>query len=374
MNRLLGFAMVWLAVMGSITFGAGESGGDRVMSLVAALPALGYFGFRCAREIRGIKEDNRVARTRREQGKLMGRDELLDAVTRLVGRGPRSLECGVAGHAAGHMCLGVSEDVTLADLVEGISGRYGSPRNLAMGGYADPTVDATTGLPLLTPFGTQVVDMRAWAYGSWWIGAGTVDSGDGVRRVVLVAERAEPVVEGLPADASWVERVVAVTGWAGGGRVRTIDWAAVEDRLGTALPGDYKQLAEIFGDGAFDGFLSLYVPDAGVPGMDVVDHAEYLARFASREGTRLWRPYDIHPAPGGLLQWGTSVQADEFYWLTEGDDPEAWPLLAREDIPDSWCRFDGSAAEFVFRMLTERGHCFSTARYFDTHWFQTYSS
>ena len=49
-------------------------------------------------------------------------------------------------------------------MVDGISGRYGASRNLAMGGYADPTVDATTGLPLLAPFGADLVDMRAWAY------------------------------------------------------------------------------------------------------------------------------------------------------------------------------------------------------------------
>lgn len=190
MNRLLGFAMLWAAFNGSITLGTGESGEDRLMSLVAALPAWGYIGFRVMREIRGIKEDGRLARMRREERKSMGRDELLDAVTRLVTRGSQSLECRVAGHGAGHLCLAVSREVALAGLVEGISGRYGSSRNLAMGGYADPTADAATGLPLLTPFGKHVVDMRAWAYGSWWIGAGTVDGDDGARRVVLVAERA----------------------------------------------------------------------------------------------------------------------------------------------------------------------------------------
>ncbi|MGW5128426.1 SMI1/KNR4 family protein [Streptomyces sp. NPDC004069] len=342
------------------------------MSIVAALPAWGYIGFRVRREIRGIREDNRSARMRREERKRIGRDELLDVVTRLVARSSQPLECGVAGHGAGHLCLAVSGKVALADLVEVISRRYGPSRNLAMGGYTDPAVDATTGLPLLTPFGKHVVDMRAWAYGSWWIGAGTADSGDGVRRVVLVAERAESVVYGSPADASWVERVVAVTGWVGDRRVRTIDWAAVEQRLGTALPSDYKQLAEIFGHGDFDGFLSLYVPDAGVSSMDIVDHAEYLARDASQEGTHLWRPNDIYPAPGGLLQWAASEQADQFYWLTEGNDPEAWPVLVQEEDPGSWRRFDCSAAEFVFRMLTERGHPYSTARYFDTHWFQRY--
>ncbi|WP_405478890.1 hypothetical protein [Streptomyces sp. NBC_00009] len=297
-------------------------------------------------------------------------NELVDAVSRLVGHGAQRYECCEDGHGAGHVCLASTDELDLAGLIDGISSRYGSSRSLAVRGYADPTVDATTGLPLLAPFGTDVIDMRAWAHADQWIGAGTVRVGDDIRHVVLVAERAAPVVEGLPADATWVERVVAVTGWAG--EARTVDWDAVEERLGTRLPTDFKQLAEIFRNGAFDGFLTLYVPEAAVPGMDFVEHAEYLAGFAARSGTSLWEPYGIYPAPGGLLEWGSSEQADQFYWLTEGDDPDRWPVLASEDIPDTWTRFDGTAAEFVFRMLTERSHPHSVARYYDTHWFQSY--
>ncbi|MFF2507818.1 hypothetical protein ACFVTY_31310 [Streptomyces sp. NPDC058067] len=372
MNRLLGYAMCWVVVMGVITLGAGEDLSDRLAALVAALPAWGYIGFRVRREIRAIREDGRLARERRRRGKLMDRDELLDALTMLVGRAAGAPECGERGHAAGHICLAVPQELSLADLVDAINSRYGSSRNLAMGGHADPTVDATTGLPLLRPFGAEVVDMRAWAHGSRWIGAGTVRAGDDVRRVVLVAERAVPAVAGLPADATWVEKIVAVTGWAG--EPRTVDWAAVEERVGTALPGDYKQLAEIFADGAFDGFLSVYGPACRVAGEDLAEHVEYLTAFSSREGRGLWEPHDIYPAPGGLLQWGASVQADQFYWLTEGDDPDRWPILATDDAYDSWSRFDGTVAEFVFRMLTERSHPFSTARYFDTHWFERYES
>ncbi|MGW1494038.1 SMI1/KNR4 family protein [Streptomyces sp. NPDC002402] len=265
----------------------------------------------------------------------------------------------------------MSQEIGLAGLVEGISGRYGSSRNLAVGGCVDPAADATTGLPLLTPFRGRVVDMRAWAYGSCWIGAGTVRDGDAVQRVVVIAERAVPVVEGLPADASWVEKVVAVTGW-GERRMRTVDWAAVQERLGTALPSDYKQLVEIFGYGAFDSFLTLYVPDARVAGVDIVGGPERRAGLSTLALASLWAPYDAYPVPGGLLEWGSSEQADQFFWLTEGDDPDHWPILATADIPDSWRRLGGSTAEVVFRMLTERAHPFSTARYFDTHWFQSY--
>jgi hypothetical protein len=157
-------------------------------------------------------------------------------------------------------------------------------------------------------------------------------------------------------------------------RLRTYDWTAVETRLGTALPSDYKQLAEIFGNGAFDGFLALQTPDAPCASADIVRHTEWLGEWARTRGSELWRPYAVYPVPGGLLQWGSTEQAHGFYWLTEGPDPDRWPVLVTEDVPDSWVRFDGPTAEFVHRMLTRREHPFSTARYFDTHWFESYES
>jgi hypothetical protein len=70
------------------------------------------------------------------------------------------------------------------------------------------------------------------------------------------------------------------------------------------------------------------------------------------------------------------LEAERFYWLAEGDDPDRWAVLATDGGSDydAWTRFPGSAAEFVFRMLTERSHPFSTARYFDTHWFERYEN
>ncbi|MGW6356554.1 hypothetical protein ACWFR5_15430 [Streptomyces sp. NPDC055092] len=374
MNRLLGYAMVWVAVNGAITFGAGEGMSDRLGALGVALPAWAYIGFRIRQEIRGIKEDDRQVRARRRRGKHMMLDELVDAVAQLVVPGARRLECREDGHGPGHVCLAQSEELSLADLVEALSSRYGSSRNLAMGGYTDPTVDATTGRPLLVPFGADVVDMRAWAQGSSWIGAGTVRTGDDARRVVLVAERAVPAVELLPADASWVERVVAVTGWAG--EARTVDWDAVEGRLGTRLPSDYKQLAEIFPDGAFDGYLKLYGADCRFPGEEFAEHTAYLFAYASCEDRECSVRHDIHPALGRVLQWGASLEAERFYWLAEGDDPDRWAVLATDGGSDydAWTRFPGTAAEFVFRMLTERSHPFSTARYFDTHWFERHEN
>ncbi|MEU4208605.1 SMI1/KNR4 family protein [Streptomyces sp. NPDC026206] len=309
-------------------------------------------------------------------------EELLTAVHHLVWPNTGDLECDEAGHPAGHACLAPSDENDLSSLQGALSGRYGQPRNLAMGGYVDPTVTARTGLPLLAPFGERLVEMRAWVHGGRWIGCGTARFEDGIRLVVLVAEREDPapdMPEGaasscMPEGAtSWADAVVAVTGWDTT-RVRTVDWAGAEARLGTALPGDYKRLVEMFGHGAFDGYLELHMPGAGFRSSDIVLNTEWLGEWARTGRSGLWDPYEVYPAPGGLLQWGSTEQADQFFWLTEGPDPDKWPILVTEDIPDSWVRFDGTTAEFVHRMLTERQHPFSTARYFDRHWFQSYES
>ncbi|MEV7520171.1 SMI1/KNR4 family protein [Streptomyces sp. NPDC091371] len=314
--------------------------------------------------------------------------ELLSAVFGIARPGPGELTCDEAGHPAGHSCLTPPEEYDLPTLQEVLRGGLGQPRNLASGGFVDPTVSPRTGLPLLAPFGDRLVEMRAWAYGGRWIGCGTARFGEEVRPVLLVAEREDPAAElhedgsrvdaavaeredpaaELPEGTSWVDAVVAVTGWDARRR-RTFDWADVEARLGTALPGDYKQLVELFGVGAFDGFLTLYLPDARFPGEDIVRAAE-----RGRAYGELWEPYEAYPAPGGLLEWASSEQADQCFWLTEGPDPDRWPVMVTEDVPDSWQRFDGTTAEFVYRMLTDRSHPLATARYFDTHWFQSYES
>ncbi|MFH8371510.1 hypothetical protein [Streptomyces sp. NPDC018031] len=299
--------------------------------------------------------------------------DLLAAVHRLAWAGTGELRCEAAGHPAGHVCLPAPSDPTgLAALRTALSGRYGRPRNLAMDGYADPTATWRTGAPLLAPFGARLVEMRAWSHGDRWIGCGTARSADGIRPVVLVAEGRDPVAE-LAEGSSWLDGVVAVTGWDVSG-ARTVDWAAVEARIGTALPGDYKHLVELFWDGAFDDYLQIHVPGARFAHADIVRDTEWLSAWATAQGSDLWRPYELYPAPGGLLQWGSTEQADQFFWLTEGADPDRWPVLVTEDVPDSWVRFDGTTTEFVYRMLTDRQHPFSTARYFDTHWFESYAS
>ncbi|MFF8612005.1 SMI1/KNR4 family protein [Streptomyces sp. NPDC015350] len=319
----------------------------------------------------------------------MNEQELLAAVDALVTHDGRDAVCGPVGHGEDPVRLPTDESVDFRALSRVLSSRYGQSRNLAMGGYVDPTVTGRTGAPLLAPFGDRVVEMRAWRHAGRWIGCGAVRTDGVVRPVVLVTgqpvrqrpdargETSRVVPEkwstGPSEGTTWVDRVVAVTGWTRE-RGAAVDWAAVESRLGTVLPGDYKELVERFGHGEFDDYLGLLIPDGPPGSLDLIEFNEFWARAAAECGGGPWKPYGLHPAPGGLLQWASTEQQSSFYWLTEDSDPDRWPILVTGDDYGEWDRFDGSTAEFVHRLLTDPRHPRSTARHFDRHWFTSYEN
>jgi len=246
------------------------------------------------------------------------------------------------GPGDGHLYLPAGLDPQ--DLTDLLGSRYGAPRTLVLGGFTDPTVDESGGAALLLPFGDRAVTIRAWAYGNRWVGTGTArDTGGTERTVLAVARRQmpEPLAAAPGEDVDWTERLRGITGWTRPDRRPDIDWAEVESRLGTALPGDYKRMVGTFGEGAFDAYLDLHQE----PWTDLREE--------------------------GLLAWGGTEHEDLYCWRAAGGDPDRWTVTVRsfdgEDLP-----FDCRAAEFVCRVLVDPHHPYTMARYFDTHWFMNY--
>lgn len=237
------------------------------------------------------------------------------------------------------------DGVSLADLVSEVTRWAGRPRNLAAGGFTDPTITENTGLALVEPFGAQLLEMRGWAHRSRWIGCGEVARPDGARPVVVLAAREAPAHDEFPQGHSWAQKLQALTGWVPGS-APAVDWPAVETALGTALPRDYKEVVDVFGAGSFDEYIDLLVP--GYPGSDLVSSAQWDGVNAAD----MFQPYSAHPATGGLLRWGGSEQEIVFCWLTGADDPDDWPVLVQSDF-DTWERYDCGFGEFVVRLLSE---------------------
>ncbi|MFD4936626.1 SMI1/KNR4 family protein [Streptomyces virginiae] len=102
------------------------------------------------------------------------------------------------------------------------------------------------------------------------------------------------------------------------------DWTAAETALGVRLPDDYKWLVATYGWGEFCDLLHLHTPF----GANRYNRVEWQSAHPteSPERDRERYPYPLHPAPGGLLIWGTTMDADRLCWLTDGE-PEEWPVV-----------------------------------------------
>ncbi|MGW4389161.1 SMI1/KNR4 family protein [Streptomyces sp. NPDC004685] len=126
---------------------------------------------------------------------------------------------------------------------------------------------------------------------------------------------------------------------------RDVDWAALDAVLGTALPSDFRALAEAYPVLVIDDFLMVSSPTPG---------AEASWAAASREDEILQDLYEMDdtegyvpfPQPGGLISWANSNSGDSFYWKTSPADPDAWPVVVRTDNAD-WIEFPVGAVEFL---------------------------
>ncbi|CAM5251233.1 hypothetical protein GCM10010329_07680 [Streptomyces spiroverticillatus] len=259
----------------------------------------------------------------------MRRDEAYEAVMGMVfpESGEEPLVCGESGHGAGHVCIPLAADVApdedWFDLGGASAGVRGLPEALG---------------------GETVEWVVAWPWSARWVGVGRTG---GVRPVLAVLERTTPDLAALPSDATWLDALVAVTGWeATGVRAPEVEWGLLERGLGMRLPQEYKALVETFGPGRFDSFLDLTPPQ------------------------------DLHPStwPGDghdRLVWASNEHRDTFYWLMDGPDPERWPVCGEADTGRA-VRFDCGPAEVIFRYLVDPDFPFRIPTGFRAQWFDAW--
>jgi hypothetical protein len=135
-----------------------------------------------------------------------------------------------------------------------------------------------------------------------------------------------------------------------------VDWSAVETKLGSGLPSDYKEYVARFGPGFLEeGYILVAMP--GIPddwgrNYEFFDHVRLgsVRLRASRERVA----YPIWPEPGGLLSWGATDYADMFYWDTSPGHPDRWTVVATTRGRYEWFSFAGSMSQFLVALLTRR--------------------
>ncbi|MGW5280933.1 SMI1/KNR4 family protein [Streptomyces collinus] len=136
----------------------------------------------------------------------------------------------------------------------------------------------------------------------------------------------------------------AMTRWRVPGG-RDVDWAVLEAALGTALPSDFRALAEAYPVLVVDDFLvvSAPAPGAEAPWGAACREDEILQDLYEMGDTEEYVPY---PRPGGLISWAESNAGDAFYWRTGPADPDAWPVVVRTDNAE-WFEFPVGAVAFL---------------------------
>jgi hypothetical protein len=128
------------------------------------------------------------------------------------------------------------------------------------------------------------------------------------------------------------------------------DFAAVEDKLDSRLPIDFKRLITTYGTGGWLEFYGIINP------LDPCDAAEWFGQGRlqylrdRRRDFPQYVPYPIWPDTGGLLPWGGHENGGDMYWLTEGD-PDKWPTIFTHDRTPEYVRMDCTCTGFLLSAI-----------------------
>ncbi|MER8002750.1 histone-like nucleoid-structuring protein Lsr2 [Streptomyces sp. NPDC095613] len=134
------------------------------------------------------------------------------------------------------------------------------------------------------------------------------------------------------------------------------DWAAVESSLGISLPDDYKQIADIYGPGAFCGFLHLYHPQAPTEWTDLTGPMPATIR-RQLQVDRARDTYSVPHDPQYLFAIGVTDNGEYLFWITEPPSrSEQWHLAVNEARGPRWYAHEGGIADFLAAVLSGREH------------------
>ncbi|MFF0551956.1 SMI1/KNR4 family protein [Streptomyces sp. NPDC004311] len=136
-----------------------------------------------------------------------------------------------------------------------------------------------------------------------------------------------------------------------------VDWRAVEQGWGTTFPSDYVAFMATYGAGGVSDGFSIVRPEAPTEEFSQAMGGE----TANARG--VWEPEPASYGPGTsrlpVIAWGVSVGADIACWLTEGSDPDQWPVAVwKRHGSTPWTVYDCGMTEFLRRVfLRELADC-----------------
>jgi hypothetical protein len=133
---------------------------------------------------------------------------------------------------------------------------------------------------------------------------------------------------------------------------------AVEARLQSALPHDYKAYIDIYGTGVIGYLVRPHNPFANAPLFDLFAQIEAIThtrRFYAATFGADWCPYPLYPELDGLLPWGNTLDGDTLFWHMRGPS-DSWPTIIAEVKSKTFETFAGSMTEFLYDIIQGSFH------------------
>jgi hypothetical protein len=135
-----------------------------------------------------------------------------------------------------------------------------------------------------------------------------------------------------------------------------VDWEAVEARLGTRLPADYRAFMAVYGGGRIGGLVSIELPLAPD------DFPQWEGTIAQETKNLRYHWEQDGGIPGvelgadAVLAWGVGCpNSDLLGWLMTSSDPDQWPVVVRRRHVSwgepSFALFECGMATFLTRMM-----------------------
>lgn len=135
------------------------------------------------------------------------------------------------------------------------------------------------------------------------------------------------------------------------------EWVAIESKLGTGLPDDYKEFIQAYGTGRIGNFLYVFTPFSNNENLNLLDQlrlqSDVLGELKSY-GENI--PYKIFPETEGILPFAITDNGDVLFWRTVGE-PNEWTVLVNEARSPDWENYDMSMSKFFSEIISHRLDC-----------------
>ncbi|PNE16959.1 hypothetical protein B1H26_18400 [Amycolatopsis sp. BJA-103] len=152
-----------------------------------------------------------------------------------------------------------------------------------------------------------------------------------------------------------LDRIASAVDWKGS-VLPELAWGAVEGRVGTSFPGDYKEFMSRFPSGAFRDVIRILNP---------IQNSEHLTLFKEEFdrnliGVKMAREngYDSFPPfpePGGVIPFASDFAGGALFWLPWTSDPDKWHVVYQSrHSPDEWTRTRRPMTAVLLELATSR--------------------